>query len=103
HVTDHCGPAIRPAPRALPDAEACADVLHGLLELGGRLGILTLGDLRGACTARGRPHLAKITLADELPTVAGVYLFHGRDGRVLYVGKSKNLRGRVKSYFYGDG
>ncbi len=95
--------AVRPAHRALPDAEACADVLHGLLELGGRLGILTLGDLRGAVRARGRPHFAKIRLADELPTAAGVYLFHGRDGRVLYVGKSKNLRNRVKSYFYGDG
>src|SRR5438477_1274386 len=94
--------AVRPAHRALPDAEACADVLHGLLELGGRLGILTLGDLRGACTARGRPHFAKIRLADDLPNAAGVYLFHGRDGRVLYVGKSKNLRSRVKSYFYGD-
>ena len=32
----------------------------------------------------------------------GVYLFRGRDGRVLYVGKSKDLRARVKSYFYGD-
>jgi DNA polymerase-3 subunit epsilon len=31
-----------------------------------------------------------------------VYLFRGRDGRVLYVGKSKDLRTRVKSYFYGD-
>jgi DNA polymerase-3 subunit epsilon len=94
--------AIRPAHRALPDAEACADVLHGLLDLGGRLGILTLGDLHGAVRARGRPHFAKIRLADDLPNAAGVYLFHGRDGRVLYVGKSKNLRSRVKSYFYGD-
>jgi DNA polymerase-3 subunit epsilon len=31
-----------------------------------------------------------------------VYLFLGRDGGVLYVGKSKDLRARVKSYFYGD-
>ena len=31
-----------------------------------------------------------------------MYLFRGRDGRVLYVGKSKDLRARVKSYFYGD-
>src|SRR4051794_26714858 len=94
--------AVRPAHRALPDAEACADVLHGLLDLGGRLGILTLGDLRGAVRARGRPHFAKIRLADVLPSAAGVYLFHGRDGRVLYVGKSKNLRTRGKSYFYRD-
>ena len=34
-----------PNHRAFADAEACAEVLHGLLDLGGRLGILTLGDL----------------------------------------------------------
>jgi DNA polymerase III subunit epsilon len=94
--------AVRPTHRALADAEACAEVLHGLLELGGRLGIRTLGDLYLAVTARGRPHYGKIRLADDLPTAPGVYLFRGRDGRVLYVGKSKNLRSRVKSYFYGD-
>jgi DNA polymerase III subunit epsilon len=91
-----------PCHRALADAEACAEVFHGLLELGGRLGILTLGDLREACLARGRPNFGKIRLADHLPPAPGVYLFRGRDGRVLYVGKSKNLRSRVKSYFYGD-
>ena len=92
----------RPTHRALPDAAACAEVFHGLLDLGGRLGILTLGDLHGAVTARGRPNFGKIRLADHLPRGPGVYLFKGRDGRVLYVGKSKDIRGRVKSYFYGD-
>ena len=92
-----------PSHRALPDAEACAEVLHGLLDLGGRLGILTLGDLHEAVRARGRPNFGKIRLADRLPHAPGVYLFRGRDDRVLYVGKSKDLRARVKSYFYGDG
>ncbi len=94
--------AVRPTHRALPDAEACAEVLHGLLELGGRLGILTLGELHAAVRARGRPNYGKIRLADHLPRSAGVYLFRGRDGSVLYVGKSKDLRTRVRSYFYGD-
>ncbi len=95
--------AVRPCHRALADAEAAAEVLVGLLELGGRLGIATLGDLHGTVRARGRPHFGRIRLADGLPNAAGVYLFRGRDGRVLYVGKSKDLRTRVKSYFYGDG
>jgi DNA polymerase III subunit epsilon len=77
-------------------------VFQGLLDLGRRLGILTLGDLHEAVTARGRPNFGKIRLADHLPRGPGVYLFRGRDGRVLYVGKSKDIRGRVKSYFYGD-
>ncbi|HET7236867.1 MAG TPA: DEDD exonuclease domain-containing protein [Actinomycetota bacterium] len=94
--------AVRPSHRALPDAEACAEVLQGLLDLGGRLGILTLGELHAAVRARGRPHFGKIALAERLPRGPGVYLFRGRDGAVLYVGKSKDLRARVKSYFYGD-
>ncbi len=94
--------ATRPSHRALPDAEACAEVLQGLLEFGERLGISTLGELHGAVRARGRPNFGKIRLADHLPEAPGVYLFRGRDGRVLYVGKSTRLRSRVKSYFYGD-
>ncbi|HEX6230707.1 MAG TPA: DEDD exonuclease domain-containing protein [Actinomycetota bacterium] len=94
--------AARPNHRALPDAETCAEVLQGLLHLGARLGIRTLGDLHLAVQARGRPNFGKIRLADHLPRGAGVYLFRARDGRVLYVGKSKDLRTRVRSYFYGD-
>lgn len=34
-----------------------------------------------------------------LPAKPGVYLFKNREGRVIYVGKAKNLRPRVRSYF----
>ena len=35
----------------------------------------------------------------EIPTDPGVYRFRDRDGRVLYVGKAKNLRARLSNYF----
>ncbi len=40
--------------------------------------------------------LEKIRL---LPTTAGCYLYKNAEGEVIYVGKAKNLRSRVRSYF----
>lgn len=37
--------------------------------------------------------------AHRLPQLPGVYLMHGRDGTVIYVGKAKSLRNRVSQYF----
>jgi excinuclease ABC subunit C len=35
----------------------------------------------------------------NVPTNPGVYLYRGESGEILYVGKAKSLRSRVKSYF----
>lgn len=40
--------------------------------------------------------------ASTIPDGPGVYLFHGSDGRVLYIGKAKSLRKRLANYFGGD-
>jgi excinuclease ABC subunit C len=37
-----------------------------------------------------------------LPTEAGVYMYKNAEGEVIYVGKAKNLRSRVASYFHED-
>ena len=34
-----------------------------------------------------------------LPTSPGVYLYKNAEGKIIYVGKAKNLRSRVRSYF----
>src|SRR5262249_42756682 len=43
-----------------------------------------------------RRALAKVR---EFPTTPGIYLFKDSAGRVIYVGKAKNLRSRAASYF----
>lgn len=47
------------------------------------------------------PNLAKDTV-DDLPEETGVYYFLDNKGKVLYVGKSKNIRKRVISHFGSD-
>lgn len=37
---------------------------------------------------------------NELPLQSGIYKYFNRDGELIYVGKAKNLRNRVRSYFY---
>jgi len=39
------------------------------------------------------------TRLQEIPTEAGVYLMRDENGEILYIGKSKKLRSRVRSYF----
>lgn len=43
------------------------------------------------------------TDVEKFPTATGVYLMNDKAGRVLYVGKAKNLRLRLRSYFSGRG
>ena len=36
---------------------------------------------------------------DSLPTLPGIYQFKDKTDKIIYVGKAKNLRSRVRSYF----
>ena len=54
-----------------------------------------------ALTARGAPAMVVSKLL-HLPNTPGVYLWKGDDGVVLYVGKAKQLRSRVRSYWSQD-
>ncbi len=98
----HFRSPITPTHRAYEDAAATAHVFHCLLERAGTVGVTALEDLLQLPTARGSASYKKIALADELPRRPGVYFFQDRRGEVFYVGKAKNLRTRVRSYFYGD-
>ena len=98
----HFHATITPNHRALTDAQATVEVFHGLLERVGNLGVHTIEDLAEFSRKVSPQRRAKRTWAAALPAVPGVYLFvaeHGEQRRILYVGKSKNIRGRVRNYF----
>ena len=42
------------------------------------------------------------TKLNNLPSSSGVYQFINDNGKIIYVGKAKNLRNRVRSYFYSN-
>ena len=44
--------------------------------------------------------VSAIDKLSNLPTQAGVYLLKDQQQKIIYVGKAKNLRARVKSYFF---
>ncbi len=103
----HFHASTEPNHRALSDARATVDVLHGLLERAGSLGVHTLEDLCDVMLRVSPERRAKRVWASEVPEAPGVYWFvhDGKDAdhrprsEVLYVGKSVNLRRRVASYF----
>ncbi|MGI8665959.1 MAG: DEDD exonuclease domain-containing protein [Jatrophihabitans sp.] len=88
-----------PNHRALADARATVDVLHGLIARLGNLGVHSLPELRAFSAQVSDAQRRKRHLADPLPHAPGVYLFCDSTGGPLYVGTSKDLRSRVRQYF----
>jgi DNA polymerase-3 subunit epsilon len=96
------GTAERPCHRALPDARATAELLLALIGLAQERGARTVADLTALAATRTRRLLDKRHLAFGAPTRPGVYLFLGRQGQVLYVGRARDLRARLRSYFRSE-
>ena len=90
---------VQPTHRALADAQATADVLHGLLGRLAPLGVTHLEDLATASDPVPPARRRKSSLAEHVPRGPGVYQFIGPVGEVLYVGTATDLRSRVRSYF----
>lgn len=93
------GAATTPDHRALHDARATVDVLHSLIGRVGSLGVHTLEELSSYSSRVTPAQRRKRFLADSLPSAPGVYLFKDGAGRVLYVGTSRDIRTRVRTYF----
>src|SRR5882757_7616596 len=90
-----------PTHRALDDARATVDVLHGLIERVGNQGVHTYPELRSYLPDVTPAQRRNRHLATGLPRRPGVYLFRGPSTEVLYVGTAVDLRRRVGQYFNG--
>jgi DNA polymerase III epsilon subunit family exonuclease len=101
-LADFFGVGTQPCHRALPDAEATAEVLVHLIGLAQEMGARRLSDLRTLAAPRKRRVYGKRSLAQGAPTRPGVYLFRDRHGQVLYVGRARDLRARLRSYFRSE-
>ena len=103
----HFKVSVEPNHRALTDARATVDVLHHLLERVGNLRVETLDDLAEFLRGVSPERRAKRGWASDLPDAPGVYRFYADlpdaagmvRRQVLYVGKSVNIRNRVRTYF----
>jgi len=93
------GTSVEPCHRALPDAQATAEVLLALIGLAQERGARTVADLSRLAATRTRRVFDKRHLAFGAPRRPGVYLFRDRNGQVLYVGRARDLRSRLRSYF----
>ena len=101
-LVSHFGVLAMPNHRALSDATATAGVFLRLLKLLRSAGVQGVGEaetLRGRGYGRIKPQ--KQHLVEAVPVTPGVYYFLDKHGTTLYVGKAKNLKARVRTYFNG--
>ncbi|MEM1057430.1 MAG: DEDD exonuclease domain-containing protein [Bacteroidota bacterium] len=109
-LTEHFGIEVHGRHRALGDADATAELLAILLDrLEIEFNITTVEELltfqrkRYKDTRREPSHLKRIReeTLPQLPDRPGVYSMRDGRNRVIYVGKAKSLKNRVRSYFVG--
>ena len=100
-VVAHFGVRQMPNHRALSDAAATAGVFLKLLKLLRSAGTKSVGEAATLRGGRGRVKPQKQHLAADVPNTPGVYYFLDKNGNVLYVGKAKDLKVRVRTYFSG--
>ena len=100
-LVNHFGVRQAPNHRALSDAAATTEVFRRLLKLLASAGIESVGEALAIRGGRGRIKPQKQHLASGVPNTPGVYYFVDKHGTTLYVGKAKDLKARVRTYFNG--
>ena len=107
-VASAVGLSPRKIHRAGGDARLTAEVALRLVAEGARQGVTSLDRLKAsAAVVAPRPRddvgrarsILDRSLAHAMPKKPGVYLMRDARGEIIYVGKAKNLRDRVSSYY----
>jgi DNA polymerase-3 subunit epsilon len=96
-ITKHLGIEIEERHRATGDAAATVKLFHHLLKCD------TNGDIQTMLKVNSKeqflPPNIQAREIKKLPQRPGVYYFQDKKGKVIYVGKAKNLSKRVNSHF----
>jgi len=97
NLCQHLGISVENRHRAGGDADATVRLFETILKAGG------LETIREMIKGRNREQYLPVNLpatqVQQLPLCPGVYYFHDQKGKVIYVGKAKNIRHRVISHF----
>lgn len=107
-VADAVGLSPRKIHRAGGDARLTGEVAFRLVQEAMRQGVTSLDQMKASAqvrTPRVRDDVGRTrsvwdrSLAHAMPKKTGVYLMKNELGEIVYVGKAKNLRDRVSSYY----
>lgn len=98
------GTVVEDDPRVAARIQALTEITAGLLERCADRGIASVEDLLSFVYPEVppldfSPYAFDRERLDALPDRPGVYWMRDRSGTVIYVGKAKSLRNRVRSYF----
>ena len=83
--------------RAKGDAEATVTLFHHLIQNDCNSVVEKM--LKGTSKEHFLPPNVSADVIKKLPHVPGVYYFHDKKGKAIYVGKAKNICKRVNSHF----
>lgn len=92
----------QPTHRAYKDVLATIDLFHDLIERSSSLGVSGVKDFVKIPSKINRTRFSKRSLASEAPSCPGIYIFTSKQNEILYIGKSRNIKERLRSYFISD-
>ncbi|MEO8569864.1 MAG: exonuclease domain-containing protein, partial [Ginsengibacter sp.] len=93
----HLGIEIESRHRASGDARATVTLFHHLLACDTNGYVQTM--LKVKSREQSLPPNISSSVVKQIPGEPGVYYFHDKKGKVIYVGKAKSLNRRVSSHF----